>query len=781
MQRDKIATFMQNNLSVREYLHELNEMWNTIGERNDRLKVDKFWKGLRKEFQRDLWKDKLNPEVSTLKEVVAAAEVIEISRSVMPGHKETRYGRRHEGPTIRSAATVPEGTGDAHERGFQHRRPGQCGRNHNKAGTSHPKSSAPRAETNDTRANYCKKERSSRPKLSKDEEERRKAEGLCFICSGTGHFSRNCPQRNKVASSSKGNSPPGVTSYGVDIDFGDVECQRGLSKASTSGVHANLVEPYESDSQGENIDDLPELMSDEYSLTEVESLLATPADTSEDDESSGYAESEVSEWYPYKYPFCRLPTDFGEPLSERARGRLAATCYPGEDPDDPVVYARDRFWVYRVKNGCHVVMDDLYPFEDGLLVASRWLRNPQFHIDKWYWRRIGQMKRIPDDGIRWLEQRRVGLNPPMGRAVEDRILGRLIRSFNPCASIDNDTQFTCICKEEIAAYVITDATSRTRVLLPIYKTENPRFDVARWYKRRLRRFHVGPFDETMEANIGEDICRLFDTEECEVSIGTLELYHTRPAQSRFSAIQRNAAVMRDFKCTIPKPIVVVAHVNGQPVRALIDTGSLADFVSLTLVEQLQLERVMLEKPLTIQLAVQGSRSKVNFGVKARFQYQGTDYKQYFDVINLQSYDMILGTPFLYQHRVLVGLNSPRVVLGSKEPLEMKGTQVSVLESRATEVYEESLERVRQKLRDLARLLCSQAGATALPPLRAINHTIPLIDEGKIYPWRPSKCPEALRPLWIEKKNTYLKSGRWELTTARNTCPMLLIPKPGTPT
>jgi len=71
MQHDKIAAFMQNSLTVREYLHKLNQMWNTIGERSDRLKVDKFWKGLRREFQHDLWRDKLNPEVSTLKEVVA--------------------------------------------------------------------------------------------------------------------------------------------------------------------------------------------------------------------------------------------------------------------------------------------------------------------------------------------------------------------------------------------------------------------------------------------------------------------------------------------------------------------------------------------------------------------------------------------------------------------------------------------------------------------------------------------------------------------------------------
>jgi len=38
----------------------------------------------------------------------------------------------------------------------------------------------------------------------------------------------------------------------------------------------------------------------------------------------------------------------------------------------------------------------------------------------------------------------------------------------------------------------------------------------------------------------------------------------------------------------------------------------------------------------------------------------------------------------------------------------------------------------------------------------------------------------MRELWIEKKNAYLKTGRWEMTAARNTCPMLLISKAGTP-
>lgn len=46
--------------------------------------------------------------------------------------------------------------------------------------------------------------------------------------------------------------------------------------------------------------------------------------------------------------------------------------------------------------------------------------------------------------------------------------------------------------------------------------------------------------------------------------------------------------------------------------------------------------VTLEKPLTIQLVVQGSWLKVNFTTKVQFQYQKADNKQYFDMINLQN-------------------------------------------------------------------------------------------------------------------------------------------------
>jgi hypothetical protein len=65
-------------------------------------------------------------------------------------------------------------------------------------------------------------------------------------------------------------------------------------------------------------------------------------------------------------------------------------------------------------------------------------------------------------------------------------------------------------------------------------------------------------------------------------------------------------------------------------------------------------------------------------------------------------------------------------------------------------------------------------------MRAINHEIHLIDEGKIYPWRPSRCPDVFKAQWATKKRQYLETGRWRITTARNTVPLLCIPKPNKP-
>ena len=131
--------------------------------------------------------------------------------------------------------------------------------------------------------------------------------------------------------------------------------------------------------------------------------------------------------------------------------------------------------------------------------------------------------------------------------------------------------------------------------------------------------------------------------------------------------------------------MIEIKVNGQPICVLLDTGSMADFISTTIIDQLQLPKDIYEKPLPVQLAVHGSRSKINCGTTVNIQYQTINCDWTFDVINLDNYDAILGTPFLYQHQVAMGFNPSHVIVGLSEPLELEGPEVTTLNSAAAEL------------------------------------------------------------------------------------------------
>ena len=48
----------------------------------------------------------------------------------------------------------------------------------------------------------------------------------------------------------------------------------------------------------------------------------------------------------------------------------------------------------------------------------------------------------------------------------------------------------------------------------------------------------------------------------------------------------------------------------------------------------------------------------------------------------------------------------------------------------------------------------------LPPLREINHWVPLIDDGKRYYYHLLCCPDAMKPQLMEKMKQYVGAGWW---------------------
>ena len=242
-------------------------------------------------------------------------------------------------------------------------------------------------------------------------------------------------------------------------------------------------------------------------------------------------------------------------------------------------------------------------------------------------------------------------------------------------------------------------------------------------------------------------------------------------------LEINASGVKGTDRVCPKLVIVVVSVNGQSCRALIDSGSFSDFMSTTLADQLKVKLEVLDRPLPLQLAVSGSCGKIKVRTTVQFEYQKINEICTFDIINVDSYDLILGTPFLFQHQILLGFNPSQVNVRSTESLPIRGTQVLVLESREMEVVTDHIESLREELRQYALPICKEAIETPLPPLRVINHAIPLIDEHKVYSWRPSRCPEQMKPLWRAKREDYLRTGRWEFRSGRNAVPMLMLKKP----
>jgi len=406
------------------------------------------------------------------------------------------------------------------------------------------------------------------------------------------------------------------------------------------------------------------------------------------------------------------------------------------------------------------------------------LRYDMFSLGRWYASICAEKRGDPMPGLAaqfWLSSRPYH-ETIMGTVLENR-METLLNVCAPYVGEDEPrlgapTRFEVSYDiRDINTFIIKDYLRGVQSTIARGMVEDPRFNLGEWYEYRLATHELGQLEFEGGANSYVE-----DPSGSHISGETLELNGVQVDRNKYPTLQRNAAQVKDKARVIPKPLIITVSIDGHPARALLDSGSLGDFISSSLADQLKVKCETLEVPLPVQLAVQGSRTRVNSRARVQFKYQGIDEERLFDIININSYDLILGTPWLYQHQACVGFNPGRVVIGSDDSVPVKLGTSTKLMAQAISVGADEIEAAREELRQYAKPLCKDENETPLPPLRDINHTIPLIDETVRYPWRPSRCPEALRQQWAEKRDNYLRTGRWKITSAGNTVPMLLIPK-----
>ena len=71
--------------------------------------------------------------------------------------------------------------------------------------------------------------------------------------------------------------------------------------------------------------------------------------------------------------------------------------------------------------------------------------------------------------------------------------------------------------------------------------------------------------------------------------------------------------------------------------------------------------IKLEQPIGLQLACVGSKSTINYGAKSTITFRNAHVKEYFNIANIDYYDVILGTPFLRRLNITLDFTGPGVI------------------------------------------------------------------------------------------------------------------------
>src|SRR5947207_15910240 len=108
--------------------------------------------------------------------------------------------------------------------------------------------------------------------------------------------------------------------------------------------------------------------------------------------------------------------------------------------------------------------------------------------------------------------------------------------------------------------------------------------------------------------------------------------------------------------TAEKSLGVIIKTNNHPARALIDTATMeTNLISNNFCYQHGIKSWSLSEPLTMSLAVKGSRSKLQREALATLQLSIHEIPCKFRLANLEKWDMILSMPILGKFNAIIDL------------------------------------------------------------------------------------------------------------------------------
>ncbi|SJK99800.1 uncharacterized protein ARMOST_03111 [Armillaria ostoyae] len=159
---------------------------------------------------------------------------------------------------------------------------------------------------------------------------------------------------------------------------------------------------------------------------------------------------------------------------------------------------------------------------------------------------------------------------------------------------------------------------------------------------------------------------------------------------------------KDKRC-----LVTSLDVNGLEAVTLWDSGSTATAMSPAFADISKATVSRLHNPVVLQLGTVGSRAKINFGTYSNIDSEGFTGPEYFDVVNIDRYDVIVGTPFMHRNKVILDFDKKCVIVNGKrmrgkvldgdeaDKIARRVTMEEVADEETTATHGESSERIEE--------------------------------------------------------------------------------------
>jgi hypothetical protein len=114
---------------------------------------------------------------------------------------------------------------------------------------------------------------------------------------------------------------------------------------------------------------------------------------------------------------------------------------------------------------------------------------------------------------------------------------------------------------------------------------------------------------------------------------------------------------------IQRCLAAMVEINGISAYTLFDSGGSADVMSPDFAHISKTRLFKLDRPVGLQLGCVESHGVINHGTNASMKILGVDTRHYFNIVNVDHYDVILGAPFMTKKRVKLDFEKGQVCVG----------------------------------------------------------------------------------------------------------------------